>query len=222
MSERGGSLDASSGHSPEQPGLGRLSALSARLLALHAQALSAHPAMPPREYPDDPAVDGQCPALEERLHTILDEAGVPREGLNLRARLAAALQVRLHRPGEPVPREQEAAKKAVLEHETWAAEHRRRWKARDDAEELWMRRGSFDNSERLLDLAGIPRGELSFNGRLAKALGIRFASAAQDAVPAKALSKDPVARARTLLNKLPRAPWPVASSGLSLDIGDVR
>ncbi len=186
-------------------------------------ATPAMPAMPAPDYPDEPEVDGQCPVLEERLHAILDEAGVAREGLNLRARLAGALRVRLHRAGEAVPAIQANAARSVRTHEEWAAGFRKRWKARDDAEELWKRRGSEQSAEQMLDQAGIPSGDLSFNGRLALALGLRYASMASNkATPAAATSKDAVGRARALLAKLPAAPWPVNSGEMSLDVEDTR
>ena len=100
---------------------------------------------------------------------------------------------------------------------------RRKWRARDDAEELYLRRASEMSSHQMLDQAGIPGGELSLNGRIAKALNLRYASngPAPEEAPPKT-GKRKVGEAQALLRKLPRGPWPVASSGLSLDVGAAR
>ena len=108
-------------------------------------------------------------------------------------------------------------------HEAWAGPMRKRWRARDDAEELYLRRASEMAAHQMLDEAGIPAGELSLNGRIAKALDLRYdraAPASEETTPKKGKGK--AREVRALLRKLPRGPWPVASSGLSLDVGDIR
>ena len=106
-------------------------------------------------------------------------------------------------------------------HEAWAGPMRKRWRARDDAEELHLRRASEMAAHQMLDEAGVPAGELSLNGRIAKALDLRYDRAAP-ASETRARGKGKAGEARALLRKLPKAPWPVASSGLSLDVGDIR
>ena len=63
-------------------------------------------------------------------------------------------------------------------HEAWAGPMRKRWRARDDAEELYLRRASEMAAHQMLDEAGVPAGELSLNGRIAKALDLRYDRAA--------------------------------------------
>ena len=105
-------------------------------------------------------------------------------------------------------------------HEAWAGPMRKRWRARDDAEELYLRRASEMAAHQMLDEAGVPAGELSLNGRIAKALDLRYGCASEETTPKKGKGK--ASEARALLRKLPKTPWPVASSGLSLDVGDIR
>jgi hypothetical protein len=178
------------------------------------------------------ADEESCERREEAIHTALDAAGVPRVG-SASARVYYLIHGRtLDQPGAaPVPGEPplvaEQRKQAADAHEAWAAPMRRAWRARDDAEELYLRRASEMSSHQMLDAVGVPRGELSLNGRIAKALKLRYACAgpgSEETPPkvGKAKAGEVVGVARALLRRLPGGPWPVASSGLSLDVGDVR
>jgi len=168
-----------------------------------------------------------CQRREEGVHRALDAAGVPRGALSVSGRVYYLIEGRAPpQPGGPVPGEPqlvaERRKDANDAHEAWVAPMRKRWRARDDAEELYLRRASEMSSHQMLDQAGIPGGELSLNGRIAKALNLRYAAGlASEETPPKA-GKRKVGEAQALLHKLPSGPWPVASSGLSLDVGDVR
>jgi hypothetical protein len=169
-----------------------------------------------------------CQRREEAVHRALDAAGVPRGALSVSGRVYYLLEGRAPpEPGGPAADEPqlvaERRKEANDAHEAWVAPMRKRWRARDDAEELYLRRASEMSAHQMLDQAGIPHGELSLNGRIAKALHLRYASAgsdAEDARPAKSQGK--LGEVRALLRTLPRETWPITSSGLSLDVGDVR
>jgi hypothetical protein len=150
-------------------------------------------------------------ALRDDIRTRLDAEGFLRGG-------------RRSEYDRAVAREQTHVQELIAR----AAEDDRRWNqqwgAMSNAEELYRRRASEVSTRQLLDLAGVPGGERSVNGRLALALGLRFASAAgsvgsDDDDEEQDRGPDDLTAA---LDSVPEGPWPVASSGVSLDVGSIR
>lgn len=95
-----------------------------------------------------------------------------------------------------------------------------RWRARDDKEELYLRRCSELSAQQLLDELGVPRGILSLNGRLHH-LRLRLETTTTDAKPVRVdLAAD--ADLTALASALPVGAWVPATSGVSIDCGPIR
>lgn len=103
-------------------------------------------------------------------------------------------------------------------HEQDAAE-RKRWGARDDAEELYLRRCSELCTHQMLDGFGVPHGELSLNGRLSW-LEERLREIGREKIQPADVCED--AKLPELARALPRGEWRIASSGVSMDCGPIR
>lgn len=98
---------------------------------------------------------------------------------------------------------------------------RARWRAKDDAEELYLRRCSEVSTHQMLDGFGVPHGELSLNGRLAwLENAIRVQAPRLRGTDSAPLAADAGLDQIALL--LPGGEWRLATSGVSADCGAVR